>query len=259
MPEPTSPALRALIVDDEAPARRRLARMLERVPGLPVVTVVAEAADGVEALEWLRRADFDLAFVDIHMPGLDGLSLARLGELPAFVFVTAHDDHALAAFEVGAIDYLLKPLTQARLDATVERLRERGATPPDELAATLRRARPAAPEPLVAAGPARVAVRDGHSTRLFDAAQIGHFEASEEYSVFRHEGREQIVDESLAELELKLAPHGFARVHRKALVNLHRVRALHNEGGGLVLELEGGARVDVSRRMASLVKAQLGL
>ena len=261
MSQAASKALRALIVDDEAPARRRLARMLGQVPGQPEVTVAAEAADGLEALERLREASFDLAFLDIHMPGVDGLALAKLATLPRFVFVTAHDDRALAAFEVGAVDYLLKPLSQARLDACVERLRQAAAPSPAELEATLARARPEARAnaDATSATPPRLAVRSGNSTRLFDPSEVGHLWASDKYALFTAEGAEQVVDESLAELELRLAGVGFLRVHRSALVNLARVTALHSEGAALELELEDGTRVPVSRRMASEVKRRLGL
>lgn len=256
-------ALRALIVDDEAPARRRLARMLARVAGPPTVEVVAEASDGLEALELLAdEPELDLAFVDIDMPGLDGLRLARLAQgsnkLPKIVFVTAHNEHALAAFEVGAVDYLLKPLSQDRLAQTLARIhaqRDASEVEAVELRAALARLH----QPPPATTPLRLAVREGTTTRLIPAAEISHLWAADKYTVFMHGGRERLLDESLSELELRLGPAGFVRVHRKALVNLEQVAALHSDGGRTEVELRGGARVDVSRRMAVELKRRLGL
>ena len=259
--------LRVLIVDDEAPARRRLARMLGRLPDAPKVEIAAEASDGLEALE--RLADtpaLDLAFLDIDMPGLDGLRLARLGldKLPKVVFVTAHNEHALAAFEVGAIDYLLKPVTKARLAQTLDRVQAQlEARAKDELVELVELraalARLTAPAPAPATTPVRVAVREGSTTRLIPADRIEHLWAADKYTAFIHEGREQLLDESLSELELRLGPTGFVRVHRKALVNLEAVTALYSEGGRVEVELRSGARVDVSRRMAGELRRRLGL
>ncbi|WP_255216487.1 LytTR family DNA-binding domain-containing protein [Pseudenhygromyxa sp. WMMC2535] len=256
-----------MIVDDEAPARRRLRRMLERIED---VDVVAEAGDGVEALERLASHAPEALFLDIQMPGRDGLSLARVASLPPLVFVTAYDEHALAAFDVGAVDYLLKPVSRERLAAAVERLRERVAGPADagldDLRATLARlagpsVAPAVASPAVASSglAPRVGAREGASVRLFEVAEIGRFWSADKYTLFRHGGREHVLDESLSELELRLSAHGFARVHRSELVNLAWVSALHQEPGGVELELRDGQRAPVSRRMVAKVKRDLGL
>lgn len=251
--------MRALVVDDEAPARRRLIRMLERIGG---VEVVGEAEDGVDALERIRADAPDVVFLDIEMPALDGLALARTLELPAIVFVTAHDEHALAAFDVGAADYLLKPITAARLLAAIDRVRARlgvgqaaDASANAELRATLARlVGRAAVEPSL-----RVSARYGATLRLFEVREIGRFYASAKYTLFRHGGQEQILDDSLSELELRLRDAGFLRVHRSELVNLDWVRALHGEAQGAWLELRDGQRATVSRRMLAEVKRRLGV
>lgn len=253
--------MRALVVDDEAPARRRLIRMLERIEG---IEVVGEAGDGIEALEQITASAPEVVFLDIQMPALDGLALARSIQLPPFVFVTAHDEHALAAFEVGAADYLLKPVTQARLLDTIERVRVRLLARADqadqaaehaELRATLARLiGRAAVEP-----GARISARDGSTVRLFEASEIGRFHASDKYTLFRHGGHEQVLDESLSELELRLRDCGFMRVHRSELVNLTWVQALHGDAAGAWLELRDGQRASVSRRMLGAVKRRLGV
>jgi two-component system LytT family response regulator len=253
--------MRALVVDDEAPARRRLIRMLERISE---VEVVGEAADGIEALERITSTTPDVVFLDIQMPALDGLALARAVDLPPFVFVTAHDEHALAAFEVGAADYLLKPINHARLLEALERVRVRLGTRAlaaaakaelDELRATLAR--------LVggAGGESspRISARHGSIVRIFEAQEIGRFYASDKYTSFQQAGQEQILDESLSELELRLQDRTFMRVHRSELVNLTWVRALHGEAGGAWLELRDGQRAIVSRRMLAEVKRRLGI
>lgn len=264
--------MRALVVDDEALARRRLSRMLERIAG---VTVVAQACDGHEALERLAApgVGFDVAFLDVRMPGLDGLAVAHAIDVPAIVFVTAHDEHALAAFEVGATDYLLKPVTQARLERALERVRGRGRADLTELRATVSRlsagspgarplatpaTTPAATPVATGAAPVRVRVREAGTIRVFDATAIPRFHAADKYTVFRGpDGDEHVLDESLNELELRLRDHGFVRVHRAELVDLRRAVALHTRGGAS-LELDDGQRAAVARRMVAAVRRELG-
>lgn len=255
-----SDPLRVLIVDDEAPARRRLRRMLSRA-AFPVA-VEGEAADAVEALAWLAEHEVDLVFVDINMPGLDGLAFAKVARLPQFVFVTAHDEHAVEAFELGAIDYLLKPFSRERLDACLARARERHASShsAEALHAALAQAdRHRAASAATSAAPVRLAARHLDTTRLYDVREISRLWASEKYAAFCVDGREQLLDQSLSELERRLADHGFLRVHRKALVNLAHVLAVQHEGKRMVLEMTDGARVEVSRRLASTVRERLGL
>lgn len=243
--------LRILIVDDEAPARRRLARMLAKIPD---VEVVGEARDGDEALDKIQSLAPDLVLLDIQMPGLDGLGVARSGRaLPPIVFTTAHAEHAVLAFELAAIDYLLKPIEEARLGRAIDRVRARPtALSSSALASLLQQALGrAAPAP-------RIAARSKTAVRLFDPREVTRFYAADKYSMVRLAGEELVLDDSLSALEAKLAPFDFVRVHRGELVNLAHVRAVHSDGGETWLELSDGQRADVSRRLAPEIRARLG-
>ena len=245
--------MRVLVVDDEQPARRRLRRMLER---LADVTVVGEAADGIEALEQIEALAPDLVLLDIDMPELDGVSLARrLAKEPhavAVIFTTAHAEHAVEAFELRALDYLLKPIKQERLVAALERVDTRGPSEVARMAeavAELLGRRSEVP---------RVSARHGDSIHVFDAREIDRFFAADKYTLFHHDGVEYVIDEPLGALEARLAEHEFFRVHRRELVNLSMVRALHTGEGGAELELLGGRRVVVSRRSLASLRQRLG-
>lgn len=227
---------------------------------MPGVEVVGGAVDGIEALEQIERLQPDAVLLDIHMPGLSGIELAaRHRSLPPIIFVTAHDEHAVRAFEVNAVDYLLKPVEPERLARALARLAERrpeaAGTALRSALETLLAARDGRAEP----DPPRVAARVGDSLRLIDPRLVTRFRATDKYAVCVLDGREWIVDESLAVLEQRLAPHGFVRVHRSELVQLARVTALHADGGTLEAELDDGQRVPVSRRMAADLKHRLGL
>lgn len=231
--------MKVLVVDDEAPARRRLVRMLGRLGG---VEVVGEAADGEEALALARRLAPDLLLLDIDMPEMDGLELAEVPDLPPIVFTTAHAEHALRAFEVAAVDYLLKPISRERLAEAIDRARARvGAAP------------------VGPGGPVRVTARSGSTVYVVDAAEITRFHAEDKVTVFTHEGRELLLDESLSSLEQRLAAHGFMRTHRAELVRLSAVRALHTEDGSTSVELRDGSRAAVGRRMVAELKRRLGI
>lgn len=241
--------MRVLVVDDEPIARRRLIRMLGRVDGL---TVAGEAEDGEDALRKIEELKPDLVLLDIRMPGLSGIAVARTTRFPLVIFTTAHQEHAAEAFDAAAVDYLLKPVEQARLEQAIERAKTRK----DSIAAAdvrqlLQRLDPQPVRRLVA--------RRGESSWFVDPRQITTLHASDKYVTFRHEGKEHILDESLGDLETQLVTVGFCRVHRAQLVNLQRVRAAHRTLRGLVLELDDGQRVAVSRRRASDVLDRLGV
>lgn len=244
--------LRVLIVDDEAPARRRLARMLVKIAE---VEVVGEARDGDEALERIRLLAPDLVLLDIQMPGIDGLSLARSRhDLPPIVFTTAHAEHAVAAFELAALDYLLKPIDEARLVRAIDRARSRPTSLTSAaLAGLLEQALGRA------APPPRMAARSKTAVRLFDPREVTRFYAADKYSMVRLGDEELILDDSLAALEAKLSPFDFVRVHRAELVSLAHVRAVHTEDGETWLELSDGQRADVSRRLTPEIRARLGI
>lgn len=238
--------MRVLVVDDEPIARRRLTRMLQSLAG---VTVVGTAEDGSSAISQCVALAPDLLVLDIEMPSLDGITLAqRVKPQPLIVFVTAHSTHALAAFDVQAVDYLLKPVQQERLAIAIERAQERLSA----------RAGAGASREAHAVDTRVVSSSNGVS-QIFDARQIARFWAKDKYTLFSVQGEELICDESLDALEERLAGAGFVRAHRSELINAQRVRALHHASGGAHLELDDGARVVVSRRALALVKSALGV
>ena len=249
-----------MLVDDEPLALTRLARLLGATGRADVVSRVGDAAD---ALATLDRLGVDVVFLDIHMPGMSGLELA--GRLPrgiAVVFTTAYDQHALAAFEANAVDYLLKPIERKRLDRALdklERLRDDGsridtAAMVGRLAAALR----AAPVPFAA----RLPFRTREGIQLLDVAVVTHFIARDRLTHAVTPTGDHVVDFGLAELEAKLDPAKFLRIHRAALVNLDHVAEIQPwPGGRLLVRLKGAARTDleVSRDRVRTLKERLGL
>lgn len=242
-------SIRALIVDDEAPARRRMRRMLESSSG---IEVVGEAADAFEALAAVAREPVDLMLLDIHMPDMEGTRLAeRLRDLelvrhPLVVMVTAHAEHAVRAFDLDVVDYLLKPVSSERLGEALERVRRRLG---DADEAPVREASP----------PPRLVARHAGTSYLLDPAAIVHLHAADKYVLVELDGAEYVLDESLNTLEQQLASRGFVRVHRSELVRLDAVVALHSDDGGAALELRTGRRVPVSRRRLADLRRALGL
>jgi two-component system LytT family response regulator len=222
------PPLRALIVDDEPLARSNLAVLLARDPA---IVVAGECGSAEEAIAALSSAPPDLLFLDVDMPECDGFELLeRLGPAPAFatVFVTAHHQFALRAFEVGALDYLLKPFDDARFGRVLERAKERLRTP--------------------GAGQ-RFLVKNGATLDLVKFSDIDWIEASDYYSTLHAAGRTHLLRRSLADLEALLAQHGFRRIHRSAIVNLERVRALEIRADGeYEVVLASAQRLRMSRR-----------
>jgi len=209
-------ALEVLIVDDEPLARLRLRTLVQDLDE-PAVHVAGEAEDADAALAWLRAGGIDVVLLDIRMPGRDGLRLAAalktLPRAPAVVFVTAHAEHALRAFELEAVDYLTKPVRRERLQAALARVRERRAIA----------AAPAAPPPTL------VVTERGRLLRL-PLAEVLYLRAEHKYVTLRTATRAYVVDEPLAELEHRLGA-GFVRIHRNALVARHAVRALELRAG----------------------------
>lgn len=242
--------IKVVIVDDEPPARRRMQRLLAELPG---VELVGEAGSGDEALAIAGARSPDVLLLDIRMPGLDGLELvARYGELPPVIFVTAYDEFAVRAFELDAIDYLLKPVRLERLAAALDRVRRRQAHPRVD-AALGKLAQ------IDGAAPPRIAVFERGAVRFFDACAIARYWAEDKYTLFRADGAERLTLEPLTELEARLAAHGYLRVHRAELVSLSRIRALVAHDGGHAVELDDGQLARVSRRRVTELRAALGL
>jgi two-component system LytT family response regulator len=236
--------LRVLIVDDEPVARRRIRRFL-RAEG--DVDVVGEAGDGRAALRALEADVPDLVFLDVQMPELDGFEVVKAApRLPAVVFVTAYDQYALRAFEVHALDYLLKPFTRDRLHDTILRVRAArlaGSQSPDPRLAALIEEISARPRYL-----RRLPGRAGPRIVLLEAAQIDWIQAADNYVVLHAAGREYLMRETMARLERELDPEEFARIHRSALVRIDRVaELLPSPHGDFRVTLKSGAQLTLSR------------
>lgn len=243
--------MKILVVDDEEPARRRLIRLLRDVPG---AEVVGEAGDGEEALRQIETLGPELVLLDIRMPGLDGLSFAqRYTDLPPLVFITAYDEYAVQAFEVNAVDYLLKPVRPERLLSAVERARKRHVATKEAAARAL--------SSLASRGgaSARIVTVTRGVIRFFDARDVTRFWSSDKYTLFRADQDEHCTEESLSTLEERLCAHGFLRVHRGELVHIGSVKALRSVEGSHEVELKDGQVARVSRRSLPAVKAALGL
>jgi two-component system response regulator AlgR len=235
--------LRVLIVDDEPLARSRLRTLLGNC-GSPAVEVAAEAGNASQAMELISDGDFDAVFLDVQMPGADGVSLARAlragGRSPAVVFVTAHAQHAVAAFEVEAVDYLTKPVRIERLQAALEKIQRRRAAAAD-------------------ADPEILLIQDRGRTERVPLLEVLYFKAELKYVTVRTSTRSYILDASLSELEDRHQVH-FLRIHRNALVARKAVRALEKhydpeEGEGWAVRLNGiDELLAVSRRQLSAVR-----
>jgi two-component system response regulator AlgR len=240
---PAPDALRVLIVDDEPPARERLGRMLAEIPD---VAVIGEAGNGAEALEACGRLAPDVVLLDIRMPGMDGIEAARhlnaLEEPPAVIFVTAHDEHALAAFEAQALGYLLKPVRQEKLARAIQRA-ARVAVP------QLQRV---AEQTQLGRRRQQVAARLGDQLRLIPVEDIYYFAAGQKYVTVRHRGGSDLIDESLRALAAEFAPD-FVRIHRNSLVAARHVAAIERsaEGQYLVRIKDCEEALPVSRRHAT--------
>jgi DNA-binding LytR/AlgR family response regulator len=246
--------MRTLIVDDEAPARERLKRYLAVFEG---VEVIGEAKDGVEAVEMIEAQSPDLVLLDIQMPGLDGFGVIEtLEDPPAIVFVTAYDEYAIRAFEVHALDYLLKPFSRERLGTAIRRAQEAPAEGQD-LSAQLRPLL----ESLAAEGRylTRLAVRDRECIRLLDAGEVDWIGIEDEQVMVHVGDQAYAVRRTLTELEARLDPKRFFRAHRSAIVNLDRVQEIIPWfRGGHILRLTTGAEVDLSRAQARVLRRILG-
>jgi two-component system LytT family response regulator len=249
--------LQVLIADDEQVARRRLARLLGAFPDLEVC---AECATGGEVLERVRAGGVDVVLLDIDMPGFSGMEVMQLMPegRPIVIFCTAHAEHAVQAFDVGAVDYLLKPIEAGRLAKAMERARQRAEE-------NHRGAGPTGPEEThPATQPStdpydRLAVTTRNGIVLLVPAEITHAVLEDELVTIHTSKAEYLTDFTLQELEMRLA--GVAeRVHRKALLNLAHVSCLEPcETGGFVARTNTGKLVQVSRQAARDLRRRLGL
>ncbi|NIR43680.1 MAG: response regulator transcription factor [Gemmatimonadetes bacterium] len=241
----TGERLRALLVDDEPPARRKLRRFLDREPD---VEVVGEVGDGPAAVAAIRELEPDLVFLDIQMPGADGFEVIEaLGAArPHLIFVTAHHEHAVRAFEVEALDYLLKPFDEPRFRSALERARQRmrgrePGLPGEALRRLLEAARGGTGQPIL--------VKKDDRSFFVRQDEIDWVEAADNY-VKLHTGRgAHLVRGTLGGMEDRLDPSRFVRVNRSAIVNLDRVAELRPwSHGDQIIVLEDGTELTLSRR-----------
>lgn len=250
--------IRTLIVDDEPLARQRLRALLTPDPD---IDLVGECGDGAQAVDALRQLRPDLLWLDVQMPALDGFGVLRAldGAVPsAVVFVTAHDRYALRAFEVHALDYLLKPFDKARFAAALERAKSQvrqGKTA--ELEKRLLALLQSSPAP--ANFPDRLIVKTGGRISFVPVKDIDWIEAAGNY-VKLHVGKEDhLLRETLGGLETKLDPHRFARIHRSAMVQIERIKQLQPAfHGDYVVKLRDGTELTLSRSYREKVQAVLG-
>ena len=249
-----SEPIRVLIVDDEPLARRAIRQMLA---GDPEVEVVGECS-GVDGAAHVERTQPDLLFLDIQMPRVDGFDLLEqigIDRAPQVVFITAHSEHALRAFEVHAVDYLLKPIADDRFGLALGRakqqvrLRRAGAPAGAGLGALLREH---------SRQTRRILVRDRDRTRVIDAGTIDWIEAADYYAVLHVEGQTHLLRETMNELEQRLDPVRFFRAHRSAIINLERVREIIPlVRGDRTLVLADGTQVRLARTRREAFERQL--
>jgi two-component system, LytTR family, response regulator len=247
-----SPLLGAVVVDDEALARSLLRQLLAAHPD---VRVLAECANGFEAVRAVAETKPDILFLDVQMPQLDGLEVLELIDRdtmgrPAVIFVTAYDQYALKAFDANAVDYLLKPFDQARFDRALERARTRlaaGGGPP-ALSLVPRGA------PL-----SRIVVKDGVTVTVLPVGKIDFVKAEDDYVLLSSSGRSHIKKQTLATLEDALPKERFVRIHRSYLLNLDRLARVESSAtGAFTAVLTDESRLPVSRAGAQRLRALLG-
>jgi two-component system LytT family response regulator len=271
-PSPGAARYRAVIVDDEPAARRGVRLLLERDAE---IEIVGEVGTGDEAAALMARERPDVAFLDVQMPGGDGFeALAKIDPAgaPAIVFVTAYDEHALRAFKINAVDYLLKPFDDLRFGAALQRAkaaarRRRDETMDSRLAKLMNYlkhdpARAAATERAEAKPHDRILVKSSGEIFLLKAEEIDWIEAEGDYMKFHVAGRGHLMRETMARLEARLDGRRFIRIHRSTIVNIDRVKKLSPSfTGEYAVVLSDGTKLRLSRgyhdRVAALLKAGL--
>ncbi len=246
--------IRAVIVDDEELARQILR---EYLAPHSEVEIVAECANGFEAVKAIADLKPDLLLLDIQMPKLDGFEVLELiGNDVAVIFVTAYDSHAIRAFEVHAVDYLLKPMGAERFEAALTRAKDRlsGKKPQAALRASDLAAAARPPAQYVD----RIPVRDGARVFIIPVAKLDYVEAQDDYVALASEGKKHLKQQTIASLEAALDPSRFLRIHRSYIVNLERVTRLEPYGkDSYVAILPNGAQLPVSRAGYSRLRAFL--
>jgi len=266
--------LRVLIVDDEPLGRRRVGGLVRKEPGVEIVGMIG---DGVSAVEAIRSLAPDLVFLDVQMPGMNGLEVVRTigpAHMPTTVFVTAYDKHALAAFDLAAIDYLVKPFDDERFEEAFQRARrmarlEEGSRLRDRLLAVLQETGEGQAGRRVAGGGRRqsgarylerIPVESRGKVRFIPVADIDYILASGPYAELVVGDRKHLIREAMQNLENQLDPARFVRVHRSAIVQLDRVDALLKApGGDYGAQLRNGVKIKVARSRREELEKRLAM
>jgi two-component system, LytTR family, response regulator len=235
--------IRALIADDEPLARRKVRSLLAKEPD---IEVMGECGSGADAARLIRELDPNLVFLDIEMPELDGLAMLRGLEgraAPAVIFVTAYDQYAVRAFDVHAVDYLLKPIDRRRFQTALERARDH-----------LRKSGDRAASPLT-----RLLVRSGDRTQVLQVDDVDWVEAADNYVKVHALGQTHLLRETLSHLRSRLDPGRFLRIHRSAVVNVDRIQSLYPLfHGDQMVVLRDGTELSLSRRYRQELERVLG-
>ena len=237
--------MKAIIVDDERLARQELKNMLAEHKD---IEVIAECANANEAKEKINQLKPDVVFLDIQMPGKNGLELAQeLNPLPELIFITAHDEYALRAFEVNALDYLLKPIQPQRLAETLKKLYLKEEEAPQDFRTIL-------------TDEDQVFLKDGERCWFVKLASVRLFESEGNYVRVFFENNRPLILRSLNNLEQRLSPASFFRASRKHIINLKWVENIEPWfNGGLMVKLRGGEQVEISRRQSVKLKDMMSL
>jgi two-component system, LytTR family, response regulator len=246
-----SKKLTAVIVDDEELARAMLREMLQRHPE---IEILGECANGFEAVKTVSEHKPDLLFLDIQMPKLDGFEVLELvGSDIAVIFATAYDQHALRAFEVHAVDYLLKPVAVDRFEAALERAKQRLGKPVTPAVTQLAAAARAPGQ-----YSERIVVKDGTRVHIIPVAKLDYVEAQDDYVELASQGKKHLKQQTISSVEAGLDPKTFLRVHRSYIVNLERVTQVEPYGkDSHVATLSDGSRLPVSRAGYARLRAML--
>lgn len=245
--------MRTIIIDDERLAREELKKLLK---DYHEIEIIDEAKNPEEGIEKIRALKPDLVFLDIHMPGMTGFDmLKKLDEIPKVVFVTAHDEFALKAFDVKALDYVLKPVDPARLEETMRKIMAND----DEFQSNV-----GAPKTDRSTRPLSITdsifIKDGEKCFYVSLSKVRKFESDGNYVKVYFEGSRPLILRSLNSLEERLDPEHFFRANRKFIINLNWISMIENWfNGGLQVELKEGEKVEISRRQAIKFKEMMSI
>ncbi|WP_158752080.1 LytTR family DNA-binding domain-containing protein [Acidobacterium sp. S8] len=249
-------SLRVLVVDDEPAIRGGIRKLLTTMDD---VVVAGECQNAAEAVTAIRRNSIDLVLLDIHLPDASGLDVVRsvgTERMPLVVFVTAYDEHAIEAFELNALDYLLKPFDEERLERALDRARERLTTDgQQQVVQQLQK--------LLAnytqAGPERFVIRKTNHYEFVSADAIDWIESADNYVELHCGGKTHLLNETMGGIEQRLDPQKFLRIHRRHIVNTSRILAVHPLAGGTYeIELQHGARLTSGRNFTQAVRLLIG-